>query len=88
MECDLQKEREVIVGLYNMVLHELESHPYLAQALRYALSKITALWHLVTLGDIPVRRARECSSAKVDGTRLRIGFTQPLGDNRVDNSIP
>ena len=56
-ECDLQKEREVIVGLYNMVLYKLESHLYLAQALRYAPSKIAALWHLVTLRDILVRRA-------------------------------
>ena len=56
-ECDLQKVREVIVDLHNTVLQELESHPYLMRALRYALSKIEALWHLVTLRDIPIRRA-------------------------------
>ena len=57
IECDLQKEREVIVGLRNTILEELESHMYLARALRYALSKIAALWHLVTLKDIPDWRA-------------------------------
>ena len=56
-ECDLQKVREVIVGLYNTVLYELELHPYLTRALRYAPSKIAALWHLVTLRDIPVQHA-------------------------------
>ena len=56
-ECDLQKVREAIVGLYKMVLWEFESHPYLARAPRYAPSNIAALWHLVTLRDIPVRRA-------------------------------
>ena len=56
-KCDLQKVREVIVGLYNTVLQELESHPYLARAPRYAPSKIAALWHLVTLRDILVQHA-------------------------------
>ena len=32
MESDLQKVSEVIVGLYNTVLWELEPHPYLARA--------------------------------------------------------
>ena len=53
--CDPQKVREVIIGFYNMILYELESHPYLTQAQRYTPSKIVALWHLVTLRDILVR---------------------------------
>ena len=63
-------------------------HPYLARALRYALSKIAALWDLVTLRDILVRRARERSSAKGDRMSLRIGFTWPLRANEEDSSIP
>ena len=56
--------------------------------LRYAMSKIAALWHLVTLRDISVRRARECSSTEGDRMRLVIGFTQPPGANEADSSIP
>ena len=63
MEFDLQKVREVIVGLNNTLLYELESYSYLTQAPRYALSKIPGIWHLVTLSDISVWYAQECSSA-------------------------
>ena len=88
MEYDLQKVREVIVGICNTVLYELESYPYLARSLRYAPSKIAALWHLVTLRDIPVRHAWECSSTEGDRRRLGIRFNQPLKANRVDILIP
>ena len=87
MECDLQNMGEVIVGLYKMVLQHLVSPPYLAWALRYALSKITALWNLVTLRDVSVWPARECLSAQWDGTSLGIGFTWPPRDNKIDSLI-
>ena len=87
-ECDLQKVREVIVGFCNMVLYHLELHLYLTRALRYAPSKIFSLWHLVTLRDILVQSSRECLSAQQDGMSLGLGFTWPLGVNRIDSLIP
>ena len=34
---NISKEREVIVGIENMVLYYIKYHPYLVQAPRYAL---------------------------------------------------
>ena len=53
-----------------MVLEDLESHPYLARALRYAPSKITALWHLVTLMVNFFHHVQEFLSGKWDGMIL------------------
>ena len=62
--------------------------PYLVQALRYALLKIVSLWHLVTLRDVSVRRAQECSSTQWDAMSLGPRFTQLLRANRTNSLIP
>ena len=52
------------------------------------LVKDRFLMALVTLRDVSVWRARECSSAQGDETSLGLGFTWPLGANKIDTSIP
>lgn len=44
--------------------------------------------YLVTLRVNSIRHARECSSCHWDEMILRLGFIQPLRDNRVDSLVP